>query len=76
MTSGLLRNTKGLNKSSRFQAGMEQRKQKLKPEFKIADNFLDLRTEETNVVIQQIEENIRIREMPLEKRIKMKKLLQ
>jgi len=55
---------------------MEQRKQKLKPEFKIADNFLDLRTEETNVVIQQIEENIRIREMPLEKRIKMKKLLQ
>jgi hypothetical protein len=53
---------------------MEQRKQKLKPEFKIANNFLDLRTEETNVVIQQIEENIRIREMPLEKRIKAKNL--
>ncbi len=49
---------------------MEQRKQKLKPEFKIADDFLDLRTADTNVVIQQLEENIRLRELPLEKQIK------
>jgi hypothetical protein len=51
---------------------MEQRKQKVKPEFKIADDFLDLRAQDTNVVIQQLEENMRIREMPLEKQISMK----
>jgi hypothetical protein len=51
---------------------MEQRKQKLKPEFKIANDFLDLRTAETNVVIQQIEENIRLRELPVEQQIRMR----
>ncbi len=71
---------------------------KIKPEFRIADDFLDvknrqskdkrflstlgnpldfrcLRTANTNAVIQQLEENMKVREMPLEKQLQRKGLL-
>ena len=48
---------------------MKPTKPSIKPELKIADNFLDLRTQETNVIVQHLEEQIRLRELPLEKQI-------
>lgn len=54
------------------QHAMEQRKQKLKPEFRIANDFLGLKTMDTNVIIQQLEENIRLRELPVEERLRLK----
>jgi len=48
---------------------MKQAKPRIKPEFKLADEFLGLRNKETNVIIQQLEENMRIREMPIEKQL-------
>ncbi len=50
-------------------------KPKVKPSLKIADDFLDLKNKETNTVIQQLEENMKIREMPLEKQIQARGLL-
>lgn len=55
---------------------MEQQKQKLKPTFRMADDFLDLKTAGTNAIIQQLEENIKFREMSLEKRLKHKQIMQ
>lgn len=46
-----------------------QEKNKLKPTFRLAEDFLDLRTQDTNLVVQQLEEQIKLREMPLEKHI-------
>jgi len=46
-----------------------QRKQ-LKPELKIADKFLDLKTMDTNIILNHLDEQIRLREMPVEKRLK------
>ncbi len=43
---------------------------KLKPTFKLAEDFLNLRSGETNVVIEQLEENMRLRELPIEQQIK------
>ncbi len=43
---------------------------KLKPTFKLAEDFLGLRTAETNAVVEQLEENMRLREMPIEKHIR------
>lgn len=48
---------------------MKQTKLRAKPELKIADHFLNLRTQETNVIVQHLEEQIRLRELPLEKQI-------
>jgi hypothetical protein len=48
---------------------MKQTKLRAKPELKIADNFLDLRTQETSVIVQHLEEQIRLRELPLEKHL-------
>jgi len=41
---------------------------KLKPEFKIADKFLE--TKESNILIDQIEEQIKLREMPISEHAK------
>ena len=41
---------------------------KLKPKFKIADNFLD--TNEESPIIMQIEEQLKLREMPIEEQAK------
>ncbi len=43
---------------------------KLKPELKIADEFLDLKTLDTNVILNHLEEQIKLREMSIEKRLK------
>ena len=47
---------------------------KVKPEMKLDKDFLDLRTLDTNIIIKHLEENVKLREMPIEKRLK-KKLL-
>lgn len=41
---------------------------KLKLQFKLADKFLDLKTVDTNMVIAHLEEQIKLRETPIEKR--------
>ncbi|MBW3002172.1 hypothetical protein KY338_03375 [Candidatus Woesearchaeota archaeon] len=43
---------------------------KVKPKTQLSEKFLDLRTMDNNVIIQGLEENIRLREMPIEKHIK------
>lgn len=50
-----------------------RQKPKVQPTFKLADNFLNLRQLDTNVIIEQLEENIRRREMPLESHIRKSK---
>jgi len=44
---------------------------KLKPELKLADKFLDLKSE--NIVLSHIDEEIKLREMAIEKRLKLMK---
>ncbi|MEM2916409.1 MAG: hypothetical protein QXT19_03585 [Candidatus Woesearchaeota archaeon] len=46
-----------------------KQKPKVKPLLKLADDFLDLRTADTNLIIQQLEENMKIRNMPLEQQL-------
>ncbi len=41
---------------------------KLRPELKLADKFLDLKTLDTNIILDHLDEQIRLREMPIEKR--------
>ncbi len=41
---------------------------KLKPDLKLADKFLDLKTVDTNIVLDHLDEQIKLREMPIEKR--------
>jgi hypothetical protein len=50
-------------------------KQKIKPSLKLADDFLDLRAADTNMVIQQLEENMKLRELPLEQQIMRRGML-
>jgi len=40
---------------------------KLKFEFKLAEDFLDLKTVKTSIIIEHLEEKIKLREMPIEK---------
>ena len=47
---------------------------KIKPDFKLAEDALDLRYLKTNVVLEQLEDSIKLREMPIELRAR-KKLL-
>jgi len=48
---------------------MKLPKQKIKPELKIADDFLDIQSMNT-VLVEQLEESIRMREMSIEKQFK------
>jgi hypothetical protein len=41
---------------------------KLKPELKIADKMLDLKTLDTNIILNHLDEQIKLRETPIEKR--------
>ena len=41
---------------------------RLKPDLKLADKFLDLKSE--NVILTHIDEQIKLREMSIEKRLK------
>ncbi len=43
---------------------------KLRPELKIADKFLDLKALDTNIILNHLDEQITLREMPVEKRLK------
>jgi len=52
----------------------KQQKNKIQPTFKLADEFLDLRTLKTNVIVEHLEESIKLREMPIEQHIR-KRLL-
>lgn len=49
---------------------MKLEKSKLKPEYKLADKFLDLKTADTNIIIEHLQEQIELREMPIEKQAK------
>lgn len=50
----------------------KQQKPKTLPQLKIANDFLDLKTVKTNVIVEHLEEAIKLREMPLEHHIKKK----
>ncbi len=54
---------------------IEKKENKIQPEFKLADEFLDLKTLDTNVVVKHLEEQIKMREMPIEKHLKKNRLL-
>ena len=43
---------------------------KVKPELKLSEEFLDLRTTEKNLVLKKLDENIKLRELSVEKRFK------
>lgn len=43
---------------------------KLKPEMKLADKILDLKTLDTNIILNHLDEQIKLREMPIQKRLK------
>lgn len=43
---------------------------KIKPELKMSEEFLDLRTAEKNIILQKLDENIKLRELPVDKRFK------
>jgi len=45
-------------------------KKELLPKFKIADNFLDLKNTDTSILIEHIEQQIELREMPIEEHAK------
>ncbi|MBW3004528.1 hypothetical protein KY310_01740 [Candidatus Woesearchaeota archaeon] len=49
---------------------VKKEEMKVKPKTQLSEEFLDLRTMENNVIIQELEENIKLREMPIEKHIK------
>ncbi len=43
---------------------------KIKLDFKMSEEFLDLRSTKDNLIIQKLEENIKLRELSVEKRFK------
>ncbi len=45
----------------------------LKPDFKLADKFLDLKTLDTNITLDHLDEQMKVREMSVEKRLKLLK---
>jgi len=49
---------------------IEKEKQKIKTDLKIADEFLDLKTIDTNVIIKKLENSIKLREMKIEEHFK------
>jgi len=51
---------------------MEQLKPKVKPALKLSEEFLDLNSMKTNFIIEQLEDNIKLRETPIELHAKKK----
>lgn len=41
---------------------------KIKPDLKLADKFLDLKTIDADIILNHLDEQIKLREMPIEKR--------
>ncbi len=44
--------------------------ERLKPELKIADKMFDLKTMDANIVLNHLDEQIKLREAPIEGKIK------
>ncbi len=42
---------------------------KIKPDFKLSEEFLQLKTLETNVIIKKLEDQIKLRSMKIEKHV-------
>lgn len=40
----------------------------IKPDLKFADKFLDLKTVDSNIILSHLDEQIKLREIPVEKR--------
>lgn len=53
-----------------FQNMIAREKSKVKIDLKLSDEFLTLKTMDTNAVVQKLENNIKLREMPIEKHLK------
>jgi len=51
---------------------IKREEQKVKPLMKLEDDFLDLRNLDTNIIIKQIEENIKLRGMSISDQLKKK----
>lgn len=45
---------------------------KAKPDMKLSKEFLDLRTEESQPILEILEENMRLRELPVEMHVRPK----
>lgn len=45
-------------------------KSKVKIDLRLADEFLTIKTLDTNAIVQKLENNIKLREMPIEKHLK------
>lgn len=43
---------------------------KIKPELKIADRMLDLKTLDTNIILNHLDDQIKLRELPINARVK------
>lgn len=54
---------------------MKKHEPRVKPTFKLADDFLDMRQLDSSVIIEQLEENIRRREMPLVQQLRKSRKL-
>jgi hypothetical protein len=62
-----------MNKPQKSKILENSESSRLKPELKIADKFLDLKTMDTNIILDHLDEQIRLREMPIEQRKKLLK---
>ena len=49
---------------------IEPKKNMIKSELKVADSVNPLKTMESNTIVDRLEENIKLREMPVEKQAK------
>ncbi|MBD3361351.1 hypothetical protein GF358_01010 [Candidatus Woesearchaeota archaeon] len=46
---------------------LKKEESKIKPDLKIADEYLDLRTLDTNIIVKKLEENMKLRLMKIDK---------
>ncbi len=51
---------------------IQPEKQKIKPFLQLSDDVLDLRTLDTNIIVAHLEEQIKLREMPVDQQAKKK----
>lgn len=49
---------------------IKREESKIKPQLKISEDFLNLKTLSSSVIAQHLEESIKLRELPVEKRLK------
>ncbi len=53
---------------------IKKKETKIKFDLKLADDFLGLKTLDTNVIVEKLENNMKLREMKIEKRIEKEML--